>query len=423
MSHYKNIKVSVGIDIARKDHHGTILINERKILAQFFFSNSSKGFNKFLSLLTKHLPDGFELSEVTVAMEATGHYYLVFSRWLQYFGLKQIVCNLRQSKYLPNVVKPYFKTDPIDSHVLALGAELELLKGEIYNKEHSHLKEMLQIRRKLNNDITRLKNQVTRLVDLIFPERSLIFKDLFSKTSLAVLQLVPTPKDLLDLGQRELAIMMIKSSYNRIGLKHTKKLLDLASSTVGITDPIWVYELKLLLPTLVQIQGQILQVNRNISDYTKQEFGDQLDLLKTLPGVKDLTGAAIIGFLGDLRRFDGGRSGRKVVAFAGLAIKQHSSGTKQRHWGISKAGPPLLRFYLHFAALTGIRLDGPFKEFYHRLTGRGTPKLKAIVAVSGKMLRTAYSMLRDHTPFDPQMVYPRVIQIKPNNLALVVTST
>ncbi|MCH8908231.1 MAG: transposase [Candidatus Heimdallarchaeota archaeon] len=42
-----------------------------------------------------------------------------------------------------------------------------------------------------------------------------------------------------------------------------------------------------------------------------------------------------------LKRFEGGRSGRKVTAFAGLAVMQHSSGQKERHWGISKAGPPL----------------------------------------------------------------------------------
>ena len=133
-------------------------------------------------------------------MEATAHYYTVLSRWLQHFGFKLIICNPRQSKYLRNVLKPYFKTDPIDSHVLAIGADLDLLKGEIYSKETAHLKELLQIRRKLSHDLTGLKNQVTRVVDSIFPERNMVFKDLFSKTSLVVLQIAPTPINLLEMG-------------------------------------------------------------------------------------------------------------------------------------------------------------------------------------------------------------------------------
>ena len=118
--------------------------------------------------------------------------------------MKLIICNPRQSKYLRNVLKPYFKTDPIDSQVLAIGADLDLLKGELYSQEAAHLKELLQLRKKLSHDLVGLKNQVTRLVDLIFPERDQVIKDLFSKTSLKVLEIDPTPSQLLKLGQTEL---------------------------------------------------------------------------------------------------------------------------------------------------------------------------------------------------------------------------
>lgn len=49
-------------------------------MAQFFFSNSSKGFNKFLQILKTYLPDGYNLCNVTISMEATTHYYVVFTR-------------------------------------------------------------------------------------------------------------------------------------------------------------------------------------------------------------------------------------------------------------------------------------------------------------------------------------------------------
>lgn len=110
------------------------------------------------------------------------------------------ICNPRQSKYLRNVLKLHFKTSLIDSLVLAKGAELDLLRGELYEKRYAQLKELLQLHKKLKRDLTSLKNQTTRLMDVTFPERSKAIRGLFGKTSLEVLQCTPIPSDLLDLG-------------------------------------------------------------------------------------------------------------------------------------------------------------------------------------------------------------------------------
>lgn len=47
---------------------------------------------------------------------------------------------------------------------------------------------------------------------------------------------------------------------------------------------------------------------------------------------------------------------------------------------LSKGGPPLLRFYLYWAALNAIKKEGPLKAFYTRLVDKGKPKPKAVIA-------------------------------------------
>ncbi|KKL46617.1 hypothetical protein LCGC14_2343780 [marine sediment metagenome] len=218
MNEITNLKINVGIDIAKQKHHASILLSDRfnplagKVLKEFFFDNSEKGFQKLhtnIRKYTQNFPEG------KVAMEATAHYYEVLARWLEHHDYNLIICNPRQAKYLRNVIKPYFKTDPIDSLVLAKGAELGLLKGELYDKKYAQLKELLQLDKKLKRDLTRLKNQTTRLMDVIFPERSKAIKGLFGKTSLEILQCAPTPSDLIELGIKELAIILRKHSRGR----------------------------------------------------------------------------------------------------------------------------------------------------------------------------------------------------------------
>ena len=213
MNGISNLKINVGIDIGKNNHHATILLSESsKVLKDFFFSNSQKGFQKLHNNINKYVQD---TSQVKIAMEATAHYYDVLARWLEYHGYTLIICNPRQSKYLRNVLKPYFKTDPIDSLVLAKGAELGLLKGELYETQYVQLKELLQLQKKLKRDLVSLKNQTTHLMDVIFPERSKTIKGLFGKTSLEILQCAPTPSDLIELGIKELAIILKKHSRGR----------------------------------------------------------------------------------------------------------------------------------------------------------------------------------------------------------------
>ncbi|KKL46616.1 hypothetical protein LCGC14_2343770, partial [marine sediment metagenome] len=134
------------------------------------------------------------------------------------------------------------------------------------------------------------------------------------------------------------------------------------------------YELKLLIPRIVQLQDQVAEVKIKIHDYVFDGFPTEIEKISEIPGVGITAGAAIIGFLGDVHRFVGNRASRKVTAFAGLAVMQYSSGQKERMGKISKAGPSLLRFHLGWSALQAVKTKGPLQDFFEGLVKRGVLK-------------------------------------------------
>ena len=69
----------------------------------------------------------------------------------------------------------------------------------------------------------------------------------------------------------------------------------------------------------------------------------EVQRLLTIPGIGLLTATAIVGFVGDLRRFP---SGRRFSSYLGLVPKENSSGDIRRLGRITKRGDSYLRTLL-----------------------------------------------------------------------------
>jgi len=55
---------------------------------------------------------------------------------------------------------------------------------------------------------------------------------------------------------------------------------------------------------------------------------------------------------------------------------------------------------LYCAALNTIRVDGIMHQQYQNMLGRGMPKVKAVVAISRRLLRIIFAIVRDNTMFE-----------------------
>lgn len=165
----------LGIDIAKTNHVASLINNNGDVVIRAIkFTNSNEGFNKRLTTIQDKLGD---LSNIEVAMEATGHYWLSL-----YSALTNNSFNV--SVYNPYQIKSYRgaynnrkqKNDIIDSIIIAdylrvFGSKESSLPQE----DILSLKQLTRFRSNIVDNVSSLKAQVIGILDKVFPE----YKNLF----------------------------------------------------------------------------------------------------------------------------------------------------------------------------------------------------------------------------------------------------
>ena len=106
--------------------------------------------------------------------------------------------------------------------------------------------------------------------------------------------------------------------------------------------------------------------------------------------------AGLIGEIGDFKKF---RTRSEIMKLAGLDLYEVSSGKMKGQRKISKRGRSLIRKILYYTAIQVIRKNGILHDYYKRLTDRGMKKMKALVAVSRKLLGIIYAIVRDDSEY------------------------
>jgi hypothetical protein len=59
-----------------------------------------------------------------------------------------------------------------------------------------------------------------------------------------------------------------------------------------------------------------------------------------------------------------------------------------------------MRKLLFFAAINAVKSHGIMHVRYQKMLKNGTPKIKALIAVSRKLLRIIFALARDNTQYD-----------------------
>jgi transposase len=153
--------------------------------------------------------------------------------------------------------------------------------------------------------------------------------------------------------------------------------------------------LRLHLDQVAAIERAIESIDAEVGERL-EPFRNATDLLVTMPGIGDVVAQSIVSEIGtDMSRFP---SASHLVSWAALCPGNDQSAGKHRSRRTRK-GPVWIKTMLVQAAWAAVRRrDTYLNALFHRIKRRGGAK-KAIVAVASSMLRAAYYMLRDGTPY------------------------
>jgi hypothetical protein len=121
-------------------------------------------------------------------------------------------------------------------------------------------------------------------------------------------------------------------------------------------------------------------------------------LARSLPGVADVSGPALVAAMGDPARFTRGKQFR---SFTGLVPKASETGdTDRKGQPMSKAGPSLLRTTLVRAADNARRTDPQLARIYYvQMVERGKDHLGAVCVVAAQLPERFWAVMNRGMPY------------------------
>ena len=201
---------------------------------------------------------------------------------------------------------------------------------------------------------------------------------------------------IVDIGFEHLQALLKKISFGQLKQSQAKTLFEAAGNTAGIDEgkESILTEIRYLV-TCIERESEFMDhLEKQMSQYLKQIPYSQSIL--SIKGIGEVTVAGLIGEVGDFRQF---KTISEIMKLAGLDLYEISSGKHRGQRHISKRGRSYLRKLLFFVAINTIRTNGIMHEKYLRMLDRGMPKVKAVVAISRKLLRIIFALARNHTTY------------------------
>jgi transposase len=156
--------------------------------------------------------------------------------------------------------------------------------------------------------------------------------------------------------------------------------------------------LRSLKKQLKNLQSEIKFLEEALEKNVKQEHQESLTLLKTIPGIGNKTALMLLVFTDGFHRFE---SSKELCSYAGITpvIRQSGSSVKGRP-RISKMGNPKLRNLLFMCSFNACKYNKACKALYDRIVAKGKSKKLALIAVCNKLLKQAFSIVKNGVPYD-----------------------
>lgn len=384
--------IYVGIDISKYKHDCFICKDTGEIIVEnLSFDNNKKGFQQFLDSLKP-----YDNSNVHIGLEATGHYGLNLKLFLE-------KNNYSFMEFNPLLVKEFYKslslrktkTDKVDATVIAqklMSVPYKPNSSLFYHKYS--IKSLARLRETLIKQRSKYKVQLTNILDMIFPEFKPFFNNSFSNTSLYILEKYKTSEKIANMRDFD---SLNKISRGKFTYAKFVQLKDLAKNTIGESNDIFELELTSILNLYKNIDEQIIELDKQISTIIKELDPPTL----SIPGIGVITCASIISEFGDISKFS---NPSKMLSFAGLEPGIIQSGTMSSNGKMVKRGSGYLRYSLMNVALTVIRFNNTFYDYYHKKISEGKCHRVALSHVCKKLIRVIFILETKNIQFDPSLL-------------------
>ncbi len=388
--------IYVGIDVAKDKHDCFIACSEGEVSQNVFtISNNKTGFDDLVQRIRSVSP---VLDKVKVGLEATGHYSYNILGFLLDKGLTPFVINpLHTNLYRKSLSLRKTKTDKVDARTIAFmlmsDVNLKSYTDTAYHNEE--LKSLTRYRFDKVRDRSKLKQSVSRLVTILFPELEKLVPSLHMVSVYALLSEFPGAEQIAASNLTHLKTLLNHVSPGRYGREKAIEIRDAAQSSIGSRMPAKSLELRHTIKLVRELDAELSEIEAEI----KSIMDELQSPILTIPGIGYRMGAMILAEIGDFSSFD---SPDKILAYAGLSPSTYQSGQlTSSHSHMEKRGSRYLRYAIFNAAKFVCNWDPTFADYLAKKRLEGKHYYVAVSHAAKKLVRLIYALEKSRQPYSP----------------------
>lgn len=389
--------IYVGIDVAKDKHDCFIINSEGEVLYDVFtIQNNIDGFN---DLLFKIKTVEQNQDKVKAGLEATGHYSCNILGFLKNAGLDTVVINpLYTSLSRKSISLRKTKTDKVDARTIASmimsDVSLKPYSDTLYHNED--LKSLTRYRFDKVSQRAKLKQSISRLVNILFPELEKLVSTLHGKAVYALLTEFPSARHIASANLKHLTHLLDAASKGRFKRALADQIREAARRSIGSYLPAKSLELKHTIKLIVELNDEIAEIEAEI-----KKIMDAVDSpILSVPGIGMNIGAIILAEIGDFSRFE---NPDKILAFAGCSPSTYQSGQLySSHAKMEKRGSRYLRWALINAASYVCNWEPTFAAYLAKKRAEGKHYYVALSHAAKKLVRLLYHLETTGEKYQPQ---------------------
>ncbi|MBI4304356.1 MAG: IS110 family transposase [Chloroflexi bacterium] len=393
-----------GVDAHKMKHAVVLRTQDAVVHSRFKVNNSREGFNELLERTRRGIGVA-RARGVIFAIEAGGNYWQPLAYFLDGNGVPFRMVN-------PFTLKRRREGDDVDRrkndyHDAETAAELlrtgTFTESRLAEGEYAELRATYHGYHRLSEEISQVSNLLGSLLDGVFPEFCRVFRDIDSKTALAVLEAYPLPRMMAAMRGAEFRDAMLERyKGKRITRKKLAAIHEAACSSIGMLagSTAVSHEILMLVQRLRLLHCQKEKVVSYLEGLV--ESMPESRYLLSVDGIGHITVAGLLGELGPVRNY---RNAKQLVKMAGInPIQSESAGKRGSRTPMSKKGRPMLRHCLWEACTGLLRHNEQFKSWFNRLVARPVlshplNKREARGAMCRKLLHLAFALVKNSTDY------------------------
>jgi transposase len=391
--------VYVGIDVAKDKHDCFIVSSDGEVLFDVFtIQNNMDGFEDLLFKIKSAEKDS---DNVKVGLEATGHYSCNILGFLKNKGLTTIVINpLYTSLSRKSTSLRKTKTDKVDARTIAgmimSDVSLKPYSDKLYHNED--LKSLTRYRFDKVMQRAKLKQSVSRLVNILFPELETLVSTLHGKAVYELLLEFPSAQHIASANLKHITHLLNTSSKGRFKRVTADEIREAARKSISSYLPAKSLELKHTIKLIRELTSEIAEIEAEI-----KKIMDAIDSpILSIPGIGQNLGAMIIAEIGDFSRFD---NPDKILAFAGCSPTTYQSGQLySSHAKMEKRGSRYLRWALLNAAAYVCNWEPTFAAYLQKKRSEGKHYYVALSHAAKKLVRVLYHLETTGETYSPTAI-------------------